>query len=169
MMSVLEYADDVNKTVEEILKKCKELNIKVSEADDLLDDEAITLLDNEFENIDESLELDEERLDDIAEEMTLDNKINADQTVKKQKLKKKSVQIKSNKKDFAKKKKEMYKNKEKLVSNAPNNDEKVVLYKENMTIGALADVLRVSPAELIKKLFSLGIMANINNMISFER
>lgn len=168
MMSVLEYADDVNKTVEEILKKCKELNIKVSGADDLLDDEAITLLDNEIENIDESLELDEESLDDIAEEITLDNKINADQTVKKQKLKKKSVQIKSNKKDFAKKKKEMYKNKEKLVSNAPNNDEKVVLYKENMTIGALAEVLRVSPAELIKKLFSLGVMANINNMISFE-
>ena len=53
MMSVLEYADDVNKTVEEILKKCKELNIKVSGADDLLDDEAITLLDNEIENIDE--------------------------------------------------------------------------------------------------------------------
>ncbi len=168
MMSVLEYADDVNKTVEEILKKCKELNIKVSGADDLLDDEAITLLDNEIENMDESLELDEESLDDIAEEITLDNKINADQTVKKQKLKKKSVQIKSNKKDFAKKKKEMYKNKEKLVSNAPNNDEKVVLYKENMTIGALAEVLRVSPAELIKKLFSLGVMANINNMISFE-
>lgn len=29
MMSVLEYAEDVNKTVEAILKKCKELNLSL--------------------------------------------------------------------------------------------------------------------------------------------
>lgn len=169
MMSVLEYAEDVNKTVEEILKKCKELKIKVEQEDDLLDDEAITLLDNEISHAEDSeLLLDEESLEDIAEEITLDNKIDADYTVKKQKLKKKSVQVKSNKKELAKKKKEMYKNKEKLVSNAPNNDDKVILYKENMTIGSLAEALHVSPAEIIKKLFTLGIMANINHTISFE-
>ena len=41
MMSVLEYAEDVNKTVEAILKKCKELNIKVNAKDDMLSEDDI--------------------------------------------------------------------------------------------------------------------------------
>ena len=44
----------------------------------------------------------------------------------------------------------------------------VVLYKENMTIGELANAIGVNSSELVKKLFSLGIMATINNAISFE-
>ena len=55
MMSVLEYAEDVNRTVESILSKCKELNIDISSADDLLDEEAIILLDNSLET-DEEIE-----------------------------------------------------------------------------------------------------------------
>ena len=43
MMSVLEYANDVNKTVEEILKKCEELDIIVSSEEDLLNEEEITI------------------------------------------------------------------------------------------------------------------------------
>ena len=34
MMSVLEYAQDVNKTVEEILKKCKELGIDANDEEE---------------------------------------------------------------------------------------------------------------------------------------
>ena len=40
MMSVQEYALDVDKTVEEILKICKELNIAATSEDDELDEEA---------------------------------------------------------------------------------------------------------------------------------
>ena len=162
MMSVLEYAEDVNKSVDEILKKCKELNIDVHTEEDMLDDEAITILDN---NLDAS---EEEIIDDIVEEIIENEKIDVDNTVKKQKLKKKNTQVKSNKKEFATKKKEMYKNKEKLVSNTPNVDDHIIVYKENMTVGNLADDLSVPAAEVIKKLFMLGIMANINNSISFE-
>ena len=52
-MTVLEYAIDVNKTVEEILKKCKQLNIDVTSESDLLDDTAITELDNTIDNTEE--------------------------------------------------------------------------------------------------------------------
>ena len=38
-MSVLEYAEDMNKKVEEVLKMCESLGIKVAKADDLLDDD----------------------------------------------------------------------------------------------------------------------------------
>ena len=54
MMSVLEYAQDINKTVSEVLKKCEELDIKVNNEDDLLSDEDITILDNaDFSDMDE--------------------------------------------------------------------------------------------------------------------
>ena len=160
MMSVLEYANDVNRTLEEILKKCEELNIYVSSPDDMLSEDDIVILDN--------ADFDDELIDEIIE----NENIKVDDSISTQKLKKKSEikevkEIKtSNKKEFAQKKKEMYKNKEKLMSNS--SDENVVLYKENMTVGELAKALGVNAGELVKKLFNLGIMATINNAISFE-
>ena len=166
MMSVLEYANDVNKTVEEILKKCQELGINVKNQDDELDEEAIINLDNAEYDMDEAL-------DDIAEKIIEKENITVENTVKKEKLKKKNEFSNKNnisiKKDLAQKKKEMYKNKEKLQSNTNNiSSEKTILYKENMTVGELANRLGVSGAELVKKLFMLGTMATVNNSIDFE-
>lgn len=163
MMSVQEYANDVNKSLEAILKKCKELGISVKGADDSLDEEDITELDNALDEI-----VDEDQIDELASTVAKASKIELDQVVKKQKVGKKPVTTKSTKKEFATKKKEMYKNKEKLISNAPNEDESIILYKENMTIGELATRLNVTGAELIKKLFMLGVMATVNNSINFE-
>jgi len=171
MMSVIEYADDINKTVGEVLKQCKELNIKVSSEEDMLNDEEITELDSTFATDDDNLE---ENLDEI--EVVVDSKVvNNDDTQTKQKLKKKTDPKKqvnnakdTAKKDFANKKKEMYKNKEKLTSNKGNVDANVVLYRENMTVSEIANEMGVSGAELVKKLFSLGIMATLNNSISYE-
>lgn len=164
MMSVLEYALDINKTVEEVLKKCKDLSIDAREEEDLLNDEDITILDGYFAN-----EVDiEEDLDELVEEIVDNKKINVDSTISKQKLKKKSEVVKNVKKDLSVQKKEMYKNKEKLQSNKNTSDENIVLYKENMTIGELANNLNINSGELIKKLFNLGVMATINQTISFE-
>ena len=163
MMSVQEYANDVNKSVEEILKKCMELGINVKNASDELDEDAIIELDNATYS-------EEEALDDLAEQITFDKNIEVDNTVKKEKLKKKKEfnKVINNKKELAAKKKEMYKNKEKLQSNTNSTNSNIVLYTENMTIGELANRIGVSGAELIKKLFMLGTMATINNSISFE-
>ena len=161
MMSVLEYAEDVNRKVGDILNKCKELGINVNSNDDELTEDDIVLLDNSLDDLDEML-------DDIVEEIIEKEEIDADNTVKKQKLKKKNDNNKSSKKDFAVKKKQMYKNKEKLISNTTINTDSVILYKENMTVSELAKVLGVNGAELVKKLFNLGIMATLNNSISFE-
>ncbi len=81
-------------------------------------------------------------------------------------VKKKEPQ-KNMQKEFQKQKKQMYKNKEKLMSNEMPTEDTIV-YKENMTIGDLATALHINSAEIIKKLFSLGIMATINNAIDFE-
>ncbi len=164
MMSVFEYAMDVNKTVEEILLKCKELNIDVSNEDDELDEYAITELDNVIGQDNDS-DLDEEL--EIEDEMIEKEKNKIEELVNKDKAKK-NTNKKGTKKDLARKKKEMYKSKEKLISNAPVENKNIIIYKEGMTIGALAKELGVSAAELIKKLFGLGILATINNVIDFD-
>ena len=150
MMSVAEYAEDINRTASYVLNKCKELNIPAYEEEDLLDEEAIILLDN---SLDEEEEAELEVVKPVKPKKNKPIK-NKDNDAK-------------NKENYAKKKKEMYKSKEKLKSNKTSNDN-VILYKDNMTIGLLADALKVQSSELIKKLFSLGLMVNINSPISFE-
>jgi len=79
MMSVLEYANDVNKTVTEILKKCEELSINVSQEDDLLSEDDIVMLDNaEYDVMDEEM-------DEIVEEMIENKNIKVDDSISKQK------------------------------------------------------------------------------------
>ncbi|MFI3308027.1 MAG: translation initiation factor IF-2 N-terminal domain-containing protein, partial [Mycoplasmatota bacterium] len=159
MMSVLEYATDINKTVVEVLKKCEELSIDAVVENDLLDDEAITVLDSVFletetdEKINEILEKEEEIVE--TKEVKATNKKPA-----------KKVNIKNTKKELASAKKEMYKNKEKLQTNATSDN--VVLYTQGMTIADLAKEINVNSAELIKKLFALGLMVAQNNPIDFD-
>lgn len=162
MMSVREYAEDINQNVSLVLAKCLELDIDVKTEDDLLDEEAIIMLDNSFDEISEEAE-DEEIEEEVALEEREMKSVKADKK-KPTKLPKKV----DNKKTLAQKKKAIYKSKEKLQSNAPVHNDNVILYKENMTIAELASALEVSASEIIKKLFTLGLMVNINSPISFE-
>ena len=162
MMSVREYAEDINREVSLVLEKCFELDIDVKNEDDLLDEEAIIMLDNSFDEVNDDV-IDEEIEEEVALEEREMKTVKADKK-KPVKLPKKT----ENKKSLAQKKKDMYKSKEKLQSNAPVTNENVILYKENMTIGELATALGVSASEVIKKLFTLGLMVNINSPISFE-
>ena len=165
MMSVLEYAQDVNKTLKEILDLCKKLNISVSNEDDMLDEEAITELDGAISSLEEEMDLEyEEEL--IEKENKKQENISSGLKQKKQNQAINKAKI--NKKELAKKKKEMYKNKEKLISNGPVQNSNVVTYKEGMTIGDLAKELNVSSGELVKKLFMLGILATVNNKVDFD-
>ena len=165
MMSVLEYAEDVNKSVKEILNKCMELNIDVSTEDDLLDEDAIVMLDNNLDfDGDEEEAYEEQLTPEIAAKPTQPKKTpskNKNQ-INKEKTKKQSS------KDLAKKKKEMYKSKEKLMSNTQINEDKFVIYKENMSLGELSSASGIETGELIKKLFSLGMLVTINSPITYE-
>ena len=165
MMSVLEYAQDVNKTLKEILDLCKKLNISVSNEDDMLDEEAITELDGAISSLEEEMDLE-------YEEELIEKENKKQESIVSNTKQKKQAQVinkaKTNKKELAKKKKEMYKNKEKLISNGPVQNSNVVTYKEGMTSGDLAKELNVSSGELVKKLFMLGILATVNNKVDFD-
>ena len=160
-MTVEEYSLDTNRSIEEILKKCKELGINASNKDDFLEDDDIIYLDNELVNNEENL-LSEELeskydFEDRAESLLEDSLLNKEVTSKKIKLKKKD----------SSKDNENFKKETKLQGNT-NEANNVVLYKDKMTVKDLALALNVSNTDLIKKMFNMGLMININSSISFE-
>ena len=176
-MNIREYAEDVGKEVSEIIELCKELDIKKSKEDDFLNDEEVTILDNEIdsrkENENPDYELDEE-LEEKVSNLVSSIDIDLDEvTTKPEKLKKQENRTQLNKQTnniqkakFLKGKKEIYKHRDKLMENKEEDD--VIIYSSDMTVGLLAEKLNVSPAEIIKKLFNLGIMANINQEINYD-
>ena len=179
MMTLLEYAEDVSRSVEEIVELCKKIGIAKTNEDDLLDQDEITMLDSELanveiesgeekvetensseENYDEDDEL-FERVESLAQDTKMVNE--------KQKTKiKPKKQVNQADQDFLKDKKEIYKHREKLMTNEAKTDDNVVLYKENMTVKDLADALNINSTEIIKKLMGLGVMANLNQPLAFD-
>lgn len=164
-MKVLDYANDINLSVAEILKKCQELQIEVNSKDDYLTDDDIIMLDNTINIISTDNEITFEEADDIDDKVdeimslnTVNNKMK--ESTGKQKLKKKDN------KEFNVLKKQMYKNKNKLMKNEANDN--VVLYKSDMTVSQLADALNISGTDIIKSLMENGLMLNLNQVIDFE-
>ena len=169
MMSVKEYADSMNISVAEVLKKCEELGIEVSNAlDDLSDDDvinldyAMNLISTEADVTLDEEDVIDEAVDDIMESSNIKT-INDSNS--KQKLKKRSS-IQNSKEEYMNKRKQMYKNKDKLSKNAI--DETIILYKDGMTVGELAEELKVASSEIIKKLIGLGLMVSVNQSIDYD-
>ena len=169
-MTVKDYAEESGFTIQEVLEKCKELDIKVSSGNDFLDDDGIIMLDNTMHLISTETEMDyndADELDEAVENIMMDSNLQKkdDNSTKKQKLKKKGTN-ENNKTEYLKNKKAMYKNKEKLTTNEV--DENVILYKEGMTLGELSNSLEVNATEVMKKLIGMGLMITINQSIDFE-
>lgn len=180
MMSVKDYALDINMDVTVVLNKAKELGFNVEKEDDILSEDEVIDLDNvltmnsdndeeettyiEESTIEKDYDLDEE-LEDKAIELASASHLKFDDSIKKQKIKRKSE---ISKEDINAKKKQMYKNKEKLTQNEASNDNDTIIYKEGMTVSELAKELNVNATEVIKKLMNLGIMASLNNSLSYD-
>ena len=170
MMSVKEYANDVNLSVAEILKKCQEMQIEVKSGDDELSEDDIIILDNAISLIstDEDTSYEEEdAIDEVVDEIMeqSDIKSNFHDEEKKEKFKAKETKNKENN-EYKDLKKQMYKHKEKLQGNS--SQENVVLYKDGMSVQELADELGVSGTELVKKLISLGLMLSVNQPVDYD-
>ena len=171
MMSVKEYANDVNLEVATIMELCKKLKIQVQFSEDMLDDDAIIMLDNEIANLkeeplEEDVEISEEDVVESSKDFSSKSNSLSKSQAKKKKQNKNNHQNKNN--DFKKQRKEMYKHKDKLKSNTYLLDDATVLYKEGMTVGELATVLNIAVGEVIKKLMALGLMMNLNQVIDFD-
>ena len=168
MMSVRDYATDVVLSVEKILELCKKLGITALNEDDMLDDDAIIMLDNEIANISDIEEevLEEEEIEEAYLEDKNQKASNKNSKKKKNKTSFSNKNVKKN--DFMKQRKEMYKHKDKLKSNTVELDDSVVLYREGMTVSEFSMALGASVGEVIKKLMALGLMMNLNQSIDFD-
>lgn len=167
-MTVKDYARDLNLSVAEVLKKCRELGMKVLTGEDYLTDDDIVTLDNTINLISTDAEItydEDEMVESIAMDIMESKNIHESNTSKKQKLRKKDTTKESNE-NYKMLKKEMYKHKEKLMGN--QNLEDVVLYKNGMTVSDLASALDVTGTEIIKKLMGLGLMLGLNDAVDFD-
>ena len=168
-MTVKEYAESVSLSVAEILKKCEQLGIEVKTGDDILEDDDVISLDyatNLISSDSESTYEEEDSMDSLVEDLVASTNVHTmNPETKKQKLKKRS-EIESSKSEYFHKRKEMYKHKEKLMNNQVNED--IVLYKNDMTVADLADALKISGTDIIKKLMGLGLMVSLNQPIDFQ-
>lgn len=168
MFSVKEYANEMGITVQEVLKQCAFLGLSAKNADDELSEDDVVMLDNAI-NIMETVNDDEPNYDDDDnfddEEYMEEEKIIE---VKKPIIKKSSEEPSDEEKSlYEKRRKEMYKHKEKLKSTT-NTDENIVLYKEGMTVSELSNELGISGNDIIVKLMSMGLMISLNQSIDFE-
>ena len=173
-MTIKEYALDINKSEEDIIKHMERLAMDTSDLNRILSDDEIILLDNSFQDEEDYVETnpDEEMINDFsldekAEQIAYDSNLTNDQELKTSKVKK-TKQKKEDKSNFKQERKKIYKHKEKLQSNEQEVDENILLYKEGMTVKDLADILGVTPSTIIMKLMGLGIMASANNSLSFD-
>ena len=173
-MTIKEYAEDINRSVEDIVKHMESLAMDTSDLDRVLSDDEVILLDNSFQDEEDYVEtnpdeemLNDYNLDEKAEQIAYESNLTNDNLVKTSKVKKAKKQEKD-KSNFKQERKKIYKHKEKLQSNEQVVDENVLLYKEGMKVSDLANLLDVSTGEIIKKLMGLGIMATVNNSVSFD-
>ncbi len=102
-----------------------------------------------------------EKYDEIAPANT-----NTDNFVRKQKLKQKSQQYR--KQGGVKRKKETEAERLKRIAEERAKRTIEITVPEEITVGDLALLLKMTAAEVIKKLFSLGVMANVNEVIDYD-
>lgn len=172
-MNIQDYALDIGKSEEEVLEKMKSLKLITTDLNRALSDDEVILLDNAFQDEEDyvpSEDVNDEVVEDIAlsmkaEQIAYDNnsynKENK-RAVKKNKNNKQSAS------KFKEERKKIYKHREKLQSNETLKDDSVLLYKDGMTVGEVAEALGVGTSEVIKKLMGLGILANVNKTLSFD-
>lgn len=174
-MTVQDYAEDMNFSVQDVLNECVKLGIKASSKEDILTDDDIVMLDNTMNLIsaNDDLTLEEnDVIDDAVEDIMMGDELQTitkdDRRTTEKVKRRKDTENTINNKEYQNKKKEMYKNKEKLTSNTSEVDDNVVLYKENMSLQDLANELDVPGIDLVKKVMELGMMISLPQSIDFD-
>jgi translation initiation factor IF-2 len=174
-MNIKEYALELGLDPKTIIKSLNELGYTYKSENEMLDDEALIVLDNELGNMSAAeSKLDEElaskyELEDRATEDALAYNIEIDENTKIiEKIKRKDTVSKQSQEELSLKKKKIYKSKEKLQSNKESVESNVVLYKEGMSVLDLATELGVPVNDIVKKLIGMGLMISSNQSISYD-
>ena len=178
---IYEYAKELNLKSKEIIDELKSMNVEVSNHMQALEEEQIKALDKKFkasqvkdtnkQNTQNNHQKSNNKQNSNNKEKQ-QNKNNSKPTKKKEQNNKGKQQNKNNKTN---KNQKNNKNKKNNKNNKPQNEvaetkemPSKITYQEGITVGELAEKLNVESAGIIKKLFLLGIMANINQSLDEE-
>lgn len=156
---IYEYAKELNVKSKEIIDELKKMDVEVSNHMQALEDGQIKMLDKKFK----------------SSQNEENKKQNTQNNHQKQQNKKDNNQNKSNSKK--KNNKNSKNNKNNKNNNKGKNNKSAaepkempskITYEEGITVGELADKLNIESSGIIKKLFLLGIVANINQSLDEE-
>ncbi|MDH9183680.1 translation initiation factor IF-2 [Staphylococcus epidermidis] len=187
---IYEYAKELNLKSKEIIDELKSMNVEVSNHMQALEEEQIKALDKKFkasqakdtnkQNTQNNHQKSNNKQNSNDKEKQ-QSKNNSKSTKKKEQNNKGKQQNKNNKtnknqkNNKNKKNNKNNKNKKNNKNNKPQNEvaetkemPSKITYQEGITVGELAEKLNVESAGIIKKLFLLGIMANINQSLDEE-
>ncbi|MBO1198982.1 translation initiation factor IF-2 [Staphylococcus simiae] len=163
---IYEYAKELNLKSKEIIDELKSMNIEVSNHMQALEDDQIKALDKKFKK-EQTSNKDTQNNHQKSGNKTQSNKPN--QQNNKQQKNKPNNQQGNNKKNNKNNKKNNKTNKKQ--NNQPAEPKEIpskVTYQDGITVGEFAEKLNVESSEIIKKLFLLGIVANINQSLDQE-
>ena len=178
---IYEYAKELNLKSKEIIDELKSMNVEVSNHMQALEEEQIKALDKKFKASQAKATYKQNTQNNHKKSNNKQNsndkekqqsKNNSKPTKKKEQNNKGKQQNKNNKTN---KNQKNNKNKKNNKNNKPQNEvaetkemPSKITYQEGITVGELAEKLNVESAGIIKKLFLLGIMANINQSLDEE-
>ena len=179
---IYEYAKELNLKSKEIIDELKSMNVEVSNHMQALEDDQIKALDKKFkkeQNTDDkqNTQNNHQKSNNKQNQNNKGNQSNKDKQNNKGNHQKNNNQQKNqNKKNGQNNKgkqqnknnKNNKNNKQQSQASEPKEMPSKITYQEGITVGELAEKLNVESSGIIKKLFLLGIMANINQSLDEE-
>ncbi len=173
---IYEYAKSLNIKSKDVIDELKRSGVEVSNHMQTLEDDQIKTLDQAFKKSNTSSEQKHAKKNNNAstqqqkkEQPKQNNKKNNNSKQPQQKNNGNAKNNKNNKRNH-KNNKQNRNNKQKQAQQPaePKEMPSKITYTEGITVGELAEKLGVDSSEIIKKLFLLGIMANINQSLDIE-
>ena len=162
---IYEYAKELNLKSKEIIDELKNLNVEVSNHMQALEEDQIKALDKKFK-VQQNNSDNKKHTQDNHQKS--DNKQNTNQKSNQQNKNSQNKKKNKGKQQNNKGNKNNKNNKPQHQPSEPQEMPSKITYQEGITVGELADKLNVESSGIIKKLFLLGIMANINQSLDEE-
>lgn len=159
---IYEYAKEIDVKSKAIIDELKKNNIEVSNHMQALEENDIKILDKAFKKQDSAKK--EQTTTHANTNKSNNNKQNNKQNHKPNHQQKNQKNQKNKKQNNKKQHNQQQQQPKPEVKETPS----LITYEEGITVGELADKINKDASEIIKKLFLLGVVANINQALDTE-
>ncbi|WP_239734238.1 translation initiation factor IF-2 [Mammaliicoccus sp. G-M28] len=154
---IYEYAKEINLKSKDIIDELKKNNIEVSNHMQALEENDIKILDKAFK-----------KQETAKKEQPTTHAITSKTNNKPNNNKPNNNQQKNNKNKKQNNKKQNNQQQQQQPKEVVQESPSLITYEEGITVGELADKINKDASEIIKKLFLLGVVANINQGLDTE-